>query len=175
MDSANESNTITPKGCAKNKCKDNDGEAKLTCEICERRVHPECSNLPSYELQRYISGPNDDHYIGKYFCLNCIEVPEWLQNQIPNRDQQYQSIQNQLMNERKRTKMLTKDIENLNNIMCQKDEEINDLKGRLQDKISYKDNESKGSPTNTLTTLRGLIFAGIKFRDFANFFTFREN
>lgn len=149
MDSTNKSNTITSKGCSTNKCKDNDGEPKLTCKICQRRVHPECSNLPSYELQRYISGPNDDHFINSYFCRNCIKVPEWLENQIPNKDKEYHSINNKLMDERKRTKMLSLDIENLNKIMCEKDEEISELKRRLQENMLCENNKNKGTQTLT--------------------------
>ena len=79
----------TLKECCDYKCKD-DGEVMLSCKICDHRVHLRCSDLPLYQLMRITL---TDKRGCDYICVDCIEIPTWLQEMVPNKKEQHRNTQ----------------------------------------------------------------------------------
>ena len=71
------------KECTNSECTNDDTESdskRLQCNKCKRRVHFKCTLLPAYQLQRYLTF--EANY-SKYLCMNCVNVPEDLNETVP--------------------------------------------------------------------------------------------
>ena len=66
-----------PEICNKSKCINDADTQKLQCISCKRKVHYKCTLLPPYQIHRYITFSKN---YSTYICVNCIEVPDSLQN-----------------------------------------------------------------------------------------------
>ena len=73
--------------CNSSECiKDSDKDA-LKCEKCKRSVHYRCTLLPAYQIQ--VIKSRKTH---KYFCRNCVVVPQELHDLVPNRERSVTSF-----------------------------------------------------------------------------------
>ena len=68
-------------GCTPYSCLCDDDQYKLECVECKRHVHYRCTRLPDYQIQLFLTKK-----YRKYVCENCIEVPEYLVELLPQID-----------------------------------------------------------------------------------------
>ena len=74
-------NTNGRSGCTPYSCLCDDDQYKLECAECKRHVHYRCTRLPDYQIQLFLTKK-----YRKYVCENCIEVPEYLVELLPQID-----------------------------------------------------------------------------------------
>ena len=70
---------LEPEICSKHKCIEDKDPNKLQCHSCKRRVHYQCTLLPIYQVQLHRYSTHAKGF-SSYVCINCVEVPEFLQN-----------------------------------------------------------------------------------------------
>ena len=63
----------TQERCSLTKCFDDGDQYHLRCKTCKQKVHYRCTQLPYYELERYLSSSNRVHK-----CRNCSQVSDSL-------------------------------------------------------------------------------------------------
>ena len=65
--------------CTSQKCIEIPDLKTLLCDKCKRKVHLQCTLLPTYQLQRYLSSGIEKYY-SKYICMNCVKISSELEN-----------------------------------------------------------------------------------------------
>ena len=102
--------------------KNNPDKQRLQSSNCKKCVHYRCTLLPSYQIQRFIS-------FGKghstYMCINCVEVPKYLQQLQPVIFEKYEY-------ERKRSCEFQKEISTLKEMIEKKETEIREVRDALR-------------------------------------------
>lgn len=58
-------------------CVDDEDQNRLKCRKCGRLVHYECTQLPLYQLQIFVTSYND-----QYLCHNCVRITRSLRSKI---------------------------------------------------------------------------------------------
>ena len=66
-----------PAACTPACCTDDEEEDRLQCRLCKRTVHYECTQLPLYQLQIFVTTYND-----QYTCPNCVRITRTLTNKV---------------------------------------------------------------------------------------------
>ena len=65
--------------CSPLTCTEDDDQYKLECKECRRLVHYRCTNLPLYQIERFLTKG-----YSRYICINCVVVPEYLKRIVTN-------------------------------------------------------------------------------------------
>ena len=65
----------TTESCSACRCVDDEDTFKLACKTCGRRVHYRCTELPPYQIQRFMTKGQQ-----KFICVSCIIVAEYIQD-----------------------------------------------------------------------------------------------
>ena len=65
--------------CSLSSCRDDSDDKKFECEKCDRLVHYRCTQLPLYQIQRFLTKG-----FRKYICANCITIQPSLDNTFPS-------------------------------------------------------------------------------------------
>ena len=68
--------------CSNEMCNEEDDEYMFSCKSCDKVYHYRCTNLPLYEIARYL-GPGRR----SYECASCVRVPEKLKDYRMKRGQ----------------------------------------------------------------------------------------
>ena len=128
MDESHKINKEEKECCEKN-CKV-DNEPKLICAKCKSCIHPRCTKLPMYILQRFMA--HDDSYCC-FICKNCVEVPRWREQKFANqKDKEDKDMQNLLEEEQNKVEMLNKEINELKDTVKKKDHDMMELRKKIQ-------------------------------------------
>ena len=98
-----------PTACTPKKCTSEKVEDKLQCRQCKRYVHYECTQLPLYQLQIFVTAYND-----QYTCPNCVRITRSLTNKVGKNT--YHMMQRELENKNDIIQKLTNEVKKLNNI-----------------------------------------------------------
>ena len=65
--------------CISSLCIDDKDKYTLECTNCKRLVHYRCTQLPSYQIQRFLTKG-----YRSFMCKNCVETPEYLDEDLFN-------------------------------------------------------------------------------------------
>ena len=66
-----------PDACTPTRCTDDEEADRLQCRKCKRTIHYECTQLPLYQLQIFVTTYND-----QYTCPNCVRITRTLTNKV---------------------------------------------------------------------------------------------
>ena len=105
--------------CNSSTCVGDMDEDALTCAKCKRSVHYRCTMLPAYQIQVFLA----KQYI-KYYCQNCVTVPDRLLVLVPNRDRSIPSTANEI-------KRLKREVHGCEGIIKSHEDYENHLKSEL--------------------------------------------
>ena len=138
--------------CTQAACRDDNDINKFECEKCNRFVHYRCTNLPLYQIQRYLT-----KNFRKYHCVSCVKIQPSLKNIFPAPPENTSHIKQdpndiismlrkeidgkvqQLESLAKTNRMLNATIQDLTRNQDKKDEEIH----KLNDKIKMSNENEK--------------------------------
>ena len=96
-----------PAACTTTKCTSNEDEDQLQCRQCKRYVHYECSQLPLYQLQIFVTTYNE-----QYTCPNCVRITRSLMNKVGKNT--YHMMQRELEHKDSVIEKLTKELNKVN-------------------------------------------------------------
>ena len=65
--------------CTPNACTQDDDQYKMECAECHRLLHYKCTQLPKFQVQLFLTKG-----YRKFICVNCVEIPEYLEEIIPH-------------------------------------------------------------------------------------------
>ena len=97
-----------PTACTSKKCTSEEDEDQLQCRQCKRFIHYECTQLPLYQLQIFVTTYNDH-----YTCQNCVRITRPLKNKVGRNT--YHMMQRELENKDGIIEKLNKELNKLNN------------------------------------------------------------
>ena len=102
--------------CSRSHCVDDEDTYKLACKACARFVHYRCTNLPIYQIQRFMTKGQQ-----KFICVNCITVGAYIQEKMLGSNVQIVG------------KPDGEEISTLKEQIAKQQEQIKDLTRKLQD------------------------------------------
>ena len=97
-----------PAACTPKKCTSEEDEDQLQCRKCKRYVHYECTQLPLYQLQIFVTTYND-----QYTCPNCVRITRSLKNKVGKNN--YHMMQMELEDKNDIIEKLNKELNKRNN------------------------------------------------------------
>lgn len=122
-----------PKKCTITACTDSTDQHSLQCLKCKRKVHYQCTLLPLYQLQQYLTfGSN----YKKFTCKNCVIIQEDLREIISTKPNvkacQIETLNFELESQKNLVKSYTNEISFLKEKLkkLEKEEEDNPTKKR---------------------------------------------
>ena len=65
--------------CLQHICAEDDDQYKLECKECRRLVHYRCTELPLYQIERFLTKG-----YSRFICISCVSVSEYLKDIVPN-------------------------------------------------------------------------------------------
>jgi len=122
-----------PQACTPSRCTEDEDLDRLTCKKCKRSVHYECTQLPLYQLQIFVTSYND-HYL----CSNCVRITKNLRNKVGKNTQHM--MQNEL---KKKDDVIQKLNNEVNTNTKTRDSIKNDLKTFLAGKLQEMEEKTR--------------------------------
>ena len=116
---------LEPEKCTNTNCINDTDQQKLLCGSCKRRVHLRCTLLPPYQIERFLTFGK---YYNTFICVNCVEVPDYLL-EIDAREQKL--TKDKYEEELKRSNNFKDEILSLNELIRNKETELQELKQKL--------------------------------------------
>lgn len=93
--------------CNDSQCMDDKDKDSLECGKCHRKVHYRCTKLPAYHIQTILN------VRVRFYCQNCVNIPEKLLQLVPKRQSSIPSIK--VQKEMERLKQEVAQYQYLNN------------------------------------------------------------
>ena len=78
--------------CMSSSCIQDNDQYKLECAECHHLVHYNCIRLPVFQLQLFLTKG-----YRKFICMNCVDIPEYLNDMFPNKHPLEQSHSKTMM------------------------------------------------------------------------------
>jgi hypothetical protein len=78
--------------CMSSNCIQDNDQYKLECAECHHLVHYNCTQLPVFQLQLFLTKG-----YRKFICVNCVDIPEYLNDMFPNKHPLEQSHSKTMM------------------------------------------------------------------------------
>jgi len=128
--------------CTINACQINSDNHNLECAKCKRKVHYNCTLLPIYQLQQFLSFGCSYR---KYICVNCVKIRKNLCEIVPE-TQSNEPLQLELANQRRLVKSYELEIIKLREALAkykseQMDKSTKKRKRNLQNEDIDEQNE----------------------------------
>ena len=120
-----------PNSCTPSSCIDDEDLDRLECRKCKRSVHYECTQLPLYQLQIFVTSYNDH-----YTCSNCVRITKNLRNKVGKNT--HHMMQRELIKKDDVIQKLTSDT---NTKAC--DSIKNELKAFLAEKLEEMEGKTR--------------------------------
>ena len=141
----------------------------LLCDKCKRKVHLQCTLLPTYQLQRYLSSGIEKYY-SKYICMNCVKISSELENTYPtssetNANENVISLKNEITLQKETIEACKLEIKELRELLSTYSL-TEDAKGKKKRKIgeTYIQPEPKAIENDMMNELNDKINETINCR-----------
>ena len=136
--------------CTATKCTSDKDEDRLQCRKCKRYVHYECTQLPLYQLQIFVTTYNE-----QYTCQNCVRITRSLSNKVGKTT--HHMMQRELEHKDSVIEKLTKELNKLNNPSNNHEIIKNELETLLAGKIADLEAKTRKIIKEEIKQTRNLV------------------
>lgn len=134
VDGPNGTSDTEKKKCTNDECFDNNKDISddqeqhmLHCNSCKRQVHLQCTQLPPYQLKRFLTFGKG---FSPYICSKCVEVPDYLKKM--NSQESLEEIKGKYDKALKIVLNFRSEVKTLKETLQRKDKELSEVKDKLQ-------------------------------------------
>ena len=138
--------TLPPQICTPLRCTDDENLNRLECKKCKRSVHYECTQLPLYQLQIFVTSYND-----QYLCSKCVRITKNLRSKVGNNT--HHMMQQELQKKDDIIKKLKSKVDSKNLDSIKNDLETF-LSGKLREMEEMTKNMIKNEIKNTAEIMK---------------------
>ena len=123
---------LQPEKCTKNKCTEDDETRTIKCNNCNRKVHFECTQLPPYQLERFVSFGK---FHLKYVCENCTVIPKTSKLQNYDWSEQHYKVkyEQEIEHSKETIRKLNEKVQQMESQLCAKSTKCKQKKRRIDE------------------------------------------